>query len=184
MSIVQITLSMSLDGFITGPDPREKQPLGEGGDAFLRPGGAPWMVDEVLGAAGAVVVGRAMYDHVHGWGEDPPFKKPVFVVTHRPQEVRVAGATTFTFVPGVEAAITRAKAAAGDKDVYIGGGASVADQALRLGLVDELNIHIEPVLLGGGTRLFADVGRDPIRLERSRLIEGKGTTHLRFRVLR
>jgi dihydrofolate reductase len=184
MGKVHVILSMSLDGFITGPDPGAEQPLGKGGDAFLRPGGAPWMVDEVLAAAGAVVVGRAMYDHVHGWGGDPPFKKPVFVVTHRPREVRVAGATTFTFIPSVEAAVTRAKAAAGDKDVYIGGGASVADQALRQGLVDELDIHVEPVLLGGGTRLFADVGRDPIRLERTRLIEGEGTTHLRFRVLR
>jgi dihydrofolate reductase len=84
----------------------------------------------------------------------------------------------------VETAVAQAKSAAGDRNVYIGGGASVAGQALRLGVVDELNLHIEPVLLGGGTRLFANVGRDPIRLERTRLIEGEATTHLRFRVLR
>jgi hypothetical protein len=79
MGVVQMTLPMSLDGFITGPDPGEKQPLGAGGGAVLRPGGAPWMVDEVLGASGAVVVGRAMHDHVQGGGTDPPFKMPVFV---------------------------------------------------------------------------------------------------------
>jgi dihydrofolate reductase len=99
-----------------------------------------------------------MYDHAQGWGEDPPFKMLVFVPTHRPCEVRVAGATPFAFVPDVQSAIAQAKAPAGDKNVYIGGGASTADQALRLGLADELNLHIEPVLPGGGTRLFADVG--------------------------
>lgn len=184
MSTVFITLSMSLDGYITGPDPGVEQPLGIGGDAVLRPGGDPSMVDEVLGKSGAVVAGRAMYDHVNGWGEDPPFKMPVFVPTHRPREVRVAGATTFAFVPDVETAIIQAKAAAGDKNVYIAGGASIADHALQLGLVDELSIHIEPVLLGGGTRLFAEVGPGPIKLERMTLIEGPVTTHLKFRVLR
>lgn len=183
MGVVQITLSLSLDGFVTGPDPDEVQPLGTGGD-MLRPGGERWMVDEVLAFSGAVVTGRRMYDHVHGGGEEPPFKMPVFVSTHRPREVRVAGATTFTFVSDVASAVAQAKAAAGDKDVYIGSGASTADQALRLGLVDELNLHVEPVLLGSGTRLFAQVGRNPIRLERARLIEGPITTHLRFRVLR
>ncbi len=107
---------------------------------------------------------------------------PVFVVTHRPREVRVAGATTFTFVDGVETAIEQAKKAAGDKNVYIAGGASVADQALRLGLVDELDLHIEPVLLGGGTKLFADLGGERIDLERVRLIEGAVSTHVRYRV--
>jgi dihydrofolate reductase len=183
MGVVEISLSMSLDGFITGPDAGEEQPLGTGGDV-LRPGGERWMIDELFAAAGAVVAGRGVYDHVHGWGEEPPFKMPVFVPTHRPREVRVAGATTFTFVTDVESAIAQAKAAAGDKNVYIVGGASTVDQALRLGLVDELNLHIEPALLGGGNRLFADVGRDRIRLERTRLIEGPSTTHLRFRVLR
>ncbi len=119
-----------------------------------------------------------------GWGEDPPFKMPVFVPTPRPREIRVAGATTFTFVAAVESAVAQAKAAAGDKDVYILGGASTADQALRLGLVDELNFHIESVLLGGGTRLFADLGPDQIRLERIRLVEGPNAIHARFRVLR
>src|SRR6266540_2700078 len=114
MGVVEISLSMSLDGFITGPDAGEEQPLGTGGDV-LRPGGERWMIDELFAA------GRGVYDHVHGWGEEPPFKMPVFVPTHRPREVRVAGATTFTFVTGVESAIAQAKAAAGDKNVYIVG---------------------------------------------------------------
>jgi dihydrofolate reductase len=184
MSIVFITLSMSLDGYITGPDPGAGQPLGTGGDAVLRPGDDPSMIGEVLGGSGAVVAGRAMYDHVDGWGEDPPFKMPVFVPTHRPREPRAAGATTFTFVPDVKTAVMMAEAAAGTKNVYLAGGVSTADQALRLGLVDELSVHIEPVLLGGGTRLFAGVGPAPITLERIRLIEGPATTHLTFRVLR
>ncbi|HEY2204176.1 MAG TPA: dihydrofolate reductase family protein [Pseudonocardia sp.] len=182
--IVQITLSMSLDGFITGPDPDQRQPLGAGGADLLRPGGTPELVEEVLAATGATVVGRAMYDHVDGWGDEPPFTMPVFVVTHRHHEVRVAGRTNFTFVGDVGTAVAQAKVAAGEKNVYIGGGASIADQALRLGLVDVLDLHIEPVLLGGGTRLFADIGGEPIALERTNLVEGEPTTHLRFRVSR
>jgi dihydrofolate reductase len=183
MGAVEVALSMSLDGFITGADPSDDKPLGTA-DNVLRPGGERWMIDEVHAAAGAVVAGRTVYDHVHGWGEDPPFKLPVFVPTHRPQEVRVAGATTFTFVPDVASAIAEARAAAGEKNVYLMGGANTVDQALRLHLVDILNLHIEPVLLGRGTRLFANVGSDQIKLERTRLIEGTATTHLQFRVRR
>ncbi|SMD26988.1 dihydrofolate reductase family protein [Kibdelosporangium aridum] len=184
MGLVEVNLSMSLDGYVTGPEPDAANPLGVGGAAILRPGGERWMVDEVVAAAGAVVAGRRTYDHVDGWGEEPPFRMPVFVPTHRPRDVRVAGDTTFTFVADVETAVAMAKEAAGDKNVYIMGGASTANQALRAGLVDELNLHIEPVLLGGGAQLFADLGRQQIRLERTRLIEGPNTTHVRFRVLR
>lgn len=183
MGIVEITLSISVDGFITGPDPDPEQPLGVGGGAVLRPGGERWMVEETSANAGAVVAGRSTYDIVDGWGPEPPFKVPVFVPTHRPRAARIAGETTFTFVRDFETAIALAKAAAGEKNVYVMGGASTADQALRSGLVDELDLHIEPVLLGGGTRLFADIGSDPIRLERIRLIEGEQSTHLRYRVL-
>jgi len=161
-----------------------KQPLGTGGGAVLRPGGAPWMVDEVLGLPGAVVADRTMHDHVNGWDEGPPFTMPVFAVTHWPHPVRVAGATTFTLVPGVETAVVQAKAIAGGKNVYAGGGASVAGQALRPGLVDELSIHIEPVLPGGGARLPDDLGTSPIRLERTRLTEAEPATHPRYRVRR
>lgn len=184
MGVVEVTLALSLDGYVTGPHPTAEQPLGIGGADVIGPGGERWMVDEAVAAAGAVVAGRRTYDIVDGWGEDPPFKMPVFVPTHRPREVRIAGATTFSFVPDVESAVAQAKAAAGDKNVLIMGGASTADQALQLGLVDQLNLHIEPVLLGGGTRLFADVGSDRIRLERTRLIEGPRATHVQYRILR
>src|SRR5215208_5169329 len=105
MGVVEITLSMSLDGFVTGPHATAEQPLGAGGDAVLRPGGERWMVEESFGNAGAVVAGRTVYDHTDGWGDEPPFRMPVFVPTHRPREVRTAGATTFTFVPDVATAI-------------------------------------------------------------------------------
>jgi dihydrofolate reductase len=181
---VQITLSMSLDGYITGPDPSLEMPLGAGGAERLRPGGTVETGHAVLAATGATVVGRNMYDHVDGWGEDPPYKMPVFVITHRTRPVRVAGATTFTFVDDVATAFELAREAAGDREVYVGGGASVADQALRLGLVDEINVWVEPVLLGGGTRLFDRLGSPPIDLERISVAEYDPNTHLRFRVLR
>jgi dihydrofolate reductase len=180
--LVQISLSMSLDGFITGKNPTEADPLG-GADDMIRPGGEMWMAMEQLAAAGAIVAGRTVYDHTDGWGEDPPYRMPVFVPTHRPRPVRVAGATTFTFVSDVETAVAMAKDVAGDKNVHIMGGASTADQALRAGLVDELVVHIEPVLLGAGTRLFADLGEKRINLERTKLLEGKRSTHLYMRVL-
>ncbi|HEY7593190.1 MAG TPA: dihydrofolate reductase family protein [Actinophytocola sp.] len=179
---VQIALSMSLDGFITGKDPTPEHPLGDAADV-IRPGGERWMGDETVNAMGSVVAGRTVYDHTDGWGDDPPFKVPVFVPTHRPREVRVAGATTFTFVPDVVTAVAMAKEAAGDRNVYLMGGANTANQALRAGLVDELILHIEPVLLGAGAKLFADLGERRIRLERSRVVEGEKSTHLWMRVL-
>ncbi|WP_329044100.1 dihydrofolate reductase family protein [Amycolatopsis sp. NBC_01488] len=179
---VQVVLSMSLDGFITGKDPTVENPLGDAGD-IIRPGGERWMRDETMAAMGAVVAGRTVYDHTHGWGDEPPFEVPVFVPTHRPRDVRVAGATTFTFVPDVKTAVTMAKEAAGDKNVYLMGGANTANQALRLGLVDELILHIEPVLLGAGARLFADLGDQRIPLERVKVVEGEKSTHVWLRVL-
>lgn len=180
--LVHVNLSMSLDGYVTGRDPTPERPLGDAAD-IIRPGGERWIADETIHAAGAVVAGRTVYDHTDGWGDDPPFKMPTFVPTHRPREPRVAGATTFTFVPNVETAIEMAKEAAGDKNVYLMGGADTVNQALRAGLVDEVLVHIEPVLLGGGARLFEDLGDDRIRLERTRLVEGTRSTHLWFRVL-
>lgn len=181
--LVHVNLSMSLDGFITGRDPTPARPLGDAAD-IIRPGGERWMADETMEAAGAVVAGRTVYDHTNGWGDDPPFKMPTFVPTHRPKEPRVAGATIFTFVPDVETAIAMAKEAAGDKNVYLMGGANTVNQALRAGLVDEVVVHIEPVLLGGGARLFEGLGDQRIRLERTRLVEGTPSTHLWFRIIR
>jgi dihydrofolate reductase len=183
MGIVEITLAMSLDGYVTGPEPTKEQPMGRGGDA-VGPGGERYLVEETMAAAGAVVAGRAVHDIVDGWGDDPPFRMPTFVPTHRPRPPRTAGATTFTYVPDVATAVELARKAAGDKNVVIMGGASTADQALALGLVDELNLHIWPVLLGGGTRLFAGIEPEPITLERTRLIEGPRATHVSYRVIR
>jgi dihydrofolate reductase len=120
------------------------------------------------------------------WGDEPPFHHPVFVLTHHPREaVTKEGGTTFTFVTdGIEAALEKARAAAGDKDVAVGGGAAVAQQCLKAGLLDELQIHVAPVLLGDGVRLFEDHLADaPGGLECTRVVESpSGVTHLRYRV--
>ena len=120
------------------------------------------------------------------WGDDPPFRVPVFVVTHHPRKpVEKQGGTTFTFVTeGVEAAVERARAAAGSANIQIAGGASVGQQALRAGLVDELQMHLVPVLLGEGIRLFDHLGSAKIELETSELSLGTGVTHLLYRVVK
>jgi len=198
-------ITMSLDGFVTGPYDEVGRGLGEGGERlhYWVFGGA-WtyeddragtlgsatgvdqqVLDEAFGRAGAIVVGRRMYDLAEGWGEEPAFDMPCFVVTHRGQEDRVAGTSTYTFVTdGVESAIRQARAAAGDKHVLLGGGASIIDQALAAGLVDEIDLHVAPVLLGAGRRLFADVGGRPIVLEPVGARESPYATHLRYRVVR
>src|SRR3989440_4613361 len=177
-------ISMSLDGFVAGPNQTLEQPLGEGGErlhewvfrlrSFREPHGLPGgetgtdddVVAESWRATGAVVMGRRMFSGGEGpwegdpnadgwWGDDPPFRVPVFVLTHHAREtVQKQGGTSFAFVTdGIEAALEQARAAAADKDVYVGGGASVIQQYLNAGLVDELQVHVVPVLLGGGVRL-------------------------------
>jgi dihydrofolate reductase len=120
------------------------------------------------------------------WGDTPPFHVPVFVVTHHArQPVAKQGGTTFTFVTdGVEAAVAQARAAAGEKDIAVAGGASVAQQALGAGLLDELQIHVVPVLLGDGTRLLERLQDADVQLEGMRVIDSPGVTHLRFRVVK
>src|ERR671937_2073240 len=203
-------ISMSLDGFVAGPKPSLEQPLGERGErlhewafglkSWREPHGLPGgergpddeVVAESLRATGAVVMGRRMFSGGEGpweddpnadgwWGDDPPFHKPVYVVTHHEREPLVKEDTTFTFVTdGVERAIEQARAAAGEKVVGIGGGAKVIQQALELGLLDELRIHLVPILLGGGVRLFENVS--PLDLERTGLADSPtGVIHLRFR---
>jgi dihydrofolate reductase len=141
------------------------------------------------------VMGRNMFGGGEGpwgedpwegwWGDDPPFHGPVFVVTHHAREpLAKEGGTTFTFVTeGVEAAIERAREAAGDQDVHIGGGASIAQQCLKAGLVDEMLLHLVPTFLGGGTRLFDDLDGERIGLEKTQVLDSPAVTHLRFRVL-
>jgi dihydrofolate reductase len=204
-------ISMSLDGYVAGPNQTLEQPLGEGGERLHEwafrlksfrerhgmPGGEAGADDDVvtewLDSAGAVVMGRRMFSGGEGpwtddpnadawWGDDPPFHVPVFVVTHHPRETVVKeGGTSYTFVTaGPEPALEQARAAAGDKDVQLSGGTQLVQQYLNAGLLDELNIHLLPVLLGnGGTRLLD--GAKPAELELARVREGDGVTHLRYR---
>ncbi len=213
MSKVTCDLSMSLDGYVAGPNQTLEEPLGRGGErlhewafrlkAFRErhgmEGGEPSpdddLVAEWLDSNGAVVMGRRMFSGGEGawkddpnadgwWGDDPPFHVPVFILTHHAREpVEKEGGTSYTFVTdGLEAAVElAARAAAGGKDVQLGGGASIVQQALKAGLLDELNVHLVPVLLGaGGVRLLD--GLDPVELELTRVNESPHVTHLRYRV--
>jgi dihydrofolate reductase len=186
-------ISMSLDGFITGPNVRVGNGMGDGGDRLH-----DWMfdaktktdaaiVDEIYESTGAVLMGKGMFEvGFEPWGDPPPFGMPVFVVTHEEREpLPMQGGTTYTFVThGIEAALELARAAAGDKDVGIWGGASILRQYLQAGLLDEMQIHLIPVLLGDGVRLFEDLDPEGIELRRARSIETPSATHLRFEVVK
>ncbi|GAA2991715.1 dihydrofolate reductase family protein [Streptosporangium longisporum] len=189
MATVEANISMSLDGFVTGPNLDRHPGLGEGGDVLHAWVGEDRSMDLAIGEdrelAGSVVTSRKVYDETGGWeSENGFYRLPVFVVTHRPHDVVVKGETTFTFVTGgVERAVEQAIEAAGDRPVHIMGGAGIIRQALAAGLVDELFLHVAPVILDGGTRLFEHLGRQ-IRLERTEVIESRHATHLRYLVLR
>ena len=156
------------------------------------------VIQEATDATGAVIMGRKMFSGGKGpweddpkadgwWGDDPPFHVPVFVLTSHARETKpMEGGTTFTFVTnGIESALEQARAAAGDKDVAIAGGANVVQQYLEAGLVDEFQVHVAPVLLGGGTRLFADhAGAPPPEVQAVRVIESPTVTHLKYRVVK
>ena len=212
MSKVRVHISTSVDGYVAGPNQSQEHPLGEGGEELhdwlvrLRSwreqagmdGGeeniSNRIFSEVLTNFGAEIMGRGKFgpatrgpwgdDPWQGWwGEDPPFRKPVFVLTHHEREPLILSDTTFTFVTeGIESALDRAREAAGDKDVFIGGGADVINQYLAAGLVDELELHVAPILLGGGARLFDGVGPN-IKLEPLRTVEAPGVAHLKYRVV-
>ena len=152
------------------------------------------VIREAFSFVGASVMGRKMFSGGSGpwesdprsmgwWGDEPPFHTPVFVLTHHAREPEeMEGGTTFFFVTdGIEAAIEQARAAAGEGNVAIGGGANAIQQALAAGLVDELQVHVAPILLGGGTRLFGE-GADPIRLEATRVLASPRATHVKFDV--
>ena len=212
MTKVFTDISISLDGFVAGPNPSLEQPLGESGEklhewafrlASFRErhgmdGGVRDKDDELLATSvadtGAVVMGRKMFSGGEGsweddpnadgwWGDDPPFHVPVFVLTHHAREpLEKEGGTSFTFVTdGIEAALEQARAAAGGKAVAIGGGASVIQQALKTGQLDELRLHVAPILLGGGTRLFEPLGTEPLELEPAGSASSPYVTHLTFR---
>jgi dihydrofolate reductase len=156
------------------------------------------LLEESFNAAGAIILGRRMFSGGEGpweddpnadawWGDNPPFGVPVFVLTHHPREtVTKQGGTTFTFVTeGIEAALEQARAAAGEKDVAIGGGASVAQQYLQAGLLDEMVLHVAPVLMGAGVRLFENHLDDgQVELECTQVIQSPAVNHLRYRIVR
>lgn len=213
MSKVRVHISVSLDGYVAGPNQSMEYPLGEGGEelhnwvvplkAWREASGMEGgevnacspVVREEHANVGAEIMGRGKFgpasrgpwgdDPWQGWwGDDPPFHKPVFVLTHHAREPLTLSDTTFTFVTdGIESALAQARAAAGERDVFIGGGAEVINQYLAAGLVDELELHIAPILLGGGARLFAGVGPD-LTLEELRVVEAPGVAHLKYRVVR
>src|SRR3981081_4643930 len=191
MSKVVSDISMSLDGFITGPNVRVGNGMGDGGDRLhewgfdpkTKTGNDAKIWDEKNASTGAVVIGKRMFDvGFEPWGDPPPFRMPVFVVTHEPRApLPMQGGTTYTFVTdGIEAALELARAAAGDKNVGVWGGANTMRQDLKAGLLDEMNIHLVPVLLGGGIRLFEDLDPEGIELRRLSSIETPGATHIRL----
>jgi dihydrofolate reductase len=213
MSKVTVHISTSLDGYVAGPNQSQENPLGEGGEGLHdwlvelkswregagMDGGVENVSNDVFAEAienvGAEIMGRGKFgpagrgpwgdDPWQGWwGDEPPFHKPVFVVTHQEREPLTLSDTTFTFVTdGIASAMDQAKAAAGEKDVFIGGGANVINQYLAAGLVDEVELHIVPILLGGGARLFDGVGPD-LKLEELRAVEAPGVAHLKYRVMK
>jgi dihydrofolate reductase len=204
-------VSISVDGFLAGPNATLDEPLGVGGGALHEwafatrrfreqhglEGGVAGVdsdvVDEVLRATGATIMGRHMFSGGAGpweddpnadgwWGDEPPFHHPVYVLTHYAREPLVKEGTTFSFVTdGIDAALGFARAAADEKDVAIGGGANVIQQYLRAGLVDEFQLHVAPVLLGAGVPLFDGGLEAPRRVVRDRVLESPAVAHLRYR---
>ncbi len=211
MSKVRVHISVSADGYVAGPNQSLENPLGEGGEALhewvvaLRAwrefhgmeGGevnaSSPVVEEATANVGAEIMGRGKFGGGPGpwaderwqgwWGETPPFHMPVFVLTHHERDPLTLSDTTFTFVTdGIESALERARNAAAGKEVAIGGGASVVNQYLAAGLVDELELHVVPLVLGGGARLFEGLGPD-LGLEQVRAVEAPGVTHIKYRVI-
>lgn len=197
MTKVLAGITMSVDGYVAGPDDGPGKGLGEGGERLhYWVFGGPWTYDGELGEPtgedaawlreavsriGAVVSGRWTYEAADRWGGKNPWGLPFFIVTHRPEEQPAGGA--FTFVSGVKEAVERAKDAAGGKDVHVMGGADVIRQALEGGLVDELTIIVAPVILGGGKRLFEGFTRS-VELEHSGVRQSHHATFIDYRVRR
>lgn len=215
MARLILELSMSLDGFVAGPNATLDDPLGAGGmqlhewalrlKSWREPhgidGGETGPDDELmvesLAQQGAIVMGRRMFSGGSGpweddpnadgwWGDDPPFGIPVFVLTHHARErVEHANGTSFTFVTdGIEVALEQARAAAGDRDVFVSGGALVAQQYLRAGLLDEIRLHVAPCFLHDGVRLFEHLEGGPDRLEPTQVLASPYVTHITYRVVR
>lgn len=206
MGKVTFDISMSLDGYIAGPDDSAEEGLGRGGERLhewlfgleswrgrhgLEGGEASRdaeVLEEAFATTGAIVMGKRMFQlgEPH-WGDDPPFHMPVFVLTHELRgPLPKGGGTIFHFVNGgVEAAVEQAHSVAGTRDISVAGGADVIRQSLDAGLIDDFQVHIAPVLLGGGRRLFEGIADPPPEIETTRVVESPtGVTHIRFRVVR
>jgi dihydrofolate reductase len=195
MTSVTCDIAVSVDGFVAGPTQSADAPIGQGGDRLHR-----WMFEErdrhadvidTITSAGAYIMGRNMFGPGRGawdeqwrgwWGEDPPYHAPVFVLTHHARSPLIMeGGTTFTFVTdGIDAALAQARAAAGERDVAIAGGAATVNQYLAAGAIEELRLHVAPLVLGAGERLFEGVGEialEPLSVGGSALV-----THVNYRV--
>jgi dihydrofolate reductase len=199
MGIVSCQLSVSLDGYLAGPNQSLENPLGEGGMrlhewVFEPPGVDVELIGHLLDGNGAYILGRKMFggarpdgewdpDWTGWWGDDPPYHGPTFVLSHHEHEpMPMSGGTTFHFVTdGIESALNQARAAAGGRNVAIGGGAATVAQYLRAGLLDQLTLHVVPVILGSGERLLDNVG-DP-SLEIVDVVASSAVTHITYHVV-
>jgi dihydrofolate reductase len=212
MSKLRLGISMSLDGYVAGPDQSPENPLGVGGmdlhewffplKAFREMHGevggevnaSSPVAEERQANLGATIMGRNMFGPVRGpwpdeswrgwWGEDPPYHHPVFVLTHHPRDpLEMDGGTTFHFVSdGIESALAQAKEAASGRDIWLAGGASAVNQYLAAGLIDEIDVSIAPLILGAGARLFDGLDGRAIKLRQIRAVDGPGVTHIKYEV--
>jgi dihydrofolate reductase len=209
VSKLKANITVSLDGFVAGQEQSRQNPLGLGGEelhewlvslgAFRESHGGQGgavnastpFAEEILAGKGATIMGRNMFGGGPGpwrddwkgfWGDEPPYHNPVFVLTHHPREpVEMRGGTTFHFVTeGIESALEQARAAAGDKDVSLAGGAAVVQQYLAAGLLDEIVVSVAPILLGGGARLFDNLGEPLPKLHQVEAVDAPGVTHIRY----
>ncbi len=212
MSKLRLIITMSVDGYVAGPDQSEENPLGIGGmelhqwffplkefrEMHGEEGGevnaSSAVAKERRANIGSTIMGRNMFGPVRGpwpdeswrgwWGEDPPYHHPVFVLTRYPREpLEMEGGTTFYFVTdGIESALAQAKDAAEGADVWLAGGASVTNQYLAARLVDEIDVSIAPLVLGAGARLFDEVDRGTVKLQQIRAVDAPGVTHIKYEV--
>ena len=211
MSKLRLQMTMSVDGYVAGPNQSVTNPLGEGGQALHEwafavrtfrkthgmEGGTTGPDDEIAAESlqniGATIMGRHMFGGGQGpwgdnrwkgwWGDNPPFHTSVFVITHHARKpLEMEGGTTFHFVTeGIHVALERAKKAAGGKDVNLGGGADIAQQYLKAGLIDEMEIHVVPLLLGDGTHLFDNMGGPQTSYECIRVVNSPAANHYKYR---
>jgi dihydrofolate reductase len=204
MSRTNLSMSISADGYVAGPGQGEEHPLGVGGEAlhgwhlgaFKDHPVNRQVITEMLDGMGATIMGRNMFGPIRGkwgdsdwqgwWGDEPPYHCPVYVLTHYPHDpIELKGGTTFHFVTdGIDAAYAHAVVAAGGHPISIAGGASCARQAIAAGIVDEIDLQVNPVILGSGERLLDGFEAGEPALELVRVLEAPGVAHLRYRVIR